>query len=59
MEPILDFLRGSFVYIVAVVLPLAGLILAIIRLAEGDRIEGARIAAAAALGGFLYALLLT
>jgi hypothetical protein len=54
----LDRLRGIFIYAVALVLPLAGAILAVIRLAEGDREEGLRLAVAVALGGALYALLL-
>jgi len=56
--PILDFLRRYFAYIVAIALPLAGVILAVIKLVEGDRDEGLRIAAAAVLGACLYALLL-
>ena len=56
--PILDFLRRWFAVIVAVALPLAGVILAVIRFAEGDREDAFRIAAAALLGVCLYALLL-
>ncbi len=55
----LDFLRGIFVYVVAIALPLAGVILAIVKFAAGDRDEGIRIAAAALLGVCLYALLLS
>jgi hypothetical protein len=57
--PILDFLRRNFAYIVAVALPLAGLVLAVIKLAEGDRDGALKIAAAALLGACLYGLLLT
>ena len=53
----LDRLRGSFIYVVAIALPLAGAVIAAIRFAEGDRDEGFRIAAAALLGACLYALL--
>jgi hypothetical protein len=56
--PILDFLRTNFAYFVAVALPLAGIVLAIVKLADGDRDEGLRIAAAALLGVCLYGLLL-
>ena len=56
--PILDFLRRYFAYFVAVALPLAGVILAIIKFVEGDREDGLRIAAFALLGACLYALLL-
>ncbi|MGH2919721.1 MAG: hypothetical protein ACRDLS_14150 [Solirubrobacteraceae bacterium] len=54
----LDWLRGSFGYIVAFVLPLAGAVLAVWRFSEGDREDGARLAAAALLGACVYALLL-
>lgn len=54
----LDRLRVLFVYVVAVVLPLAGAILAVLRYAEGDRDDGLRIAAASLLGLALYALVL-
>jgi len=53
----LDRLRASFIYIVAIVLPLAGVIIAVIRFSEGDRDEGTRIAAAALLGVSIMALL--
>jgi len=55
---LLDRLRGAFVYVVALVLPLAGVILAVIRFAEGERDEALRLAACALLGVALYALLL-
>jgi hypothetical protein len=54
----LDRLRVWFPYIVAVALPLAGAILAILRFTEGDREDGLRLAAASLLGLALYALLL-
>ena len=56
--PILDFLRRNFALFVAVALPLAGVILAVIKVAEGDRRDALRTAAAALLGVCLYALLL-
>lgn len=59
IAPILDFLRANFAYFVAVALPLAGVVLAIVKFADGDRDEGLRIAAASLLGVCLYALLLT
>ena len=40
----LDRLRGLFPVIVAVALPLAGAVLAIVRFADGDRDEGLRLA---------------
>jgi len=55
----LDRLRELFPLIVAVALPLAGAVLAIVRFADGDRDEGLRLAAATVLGSALYALLLT
>ena len=55
----LDRLRELFALIVAVALPLAGAVLAIVRFADGDRDEGLRLAAATVLGSALYALLLT
>lgn len=58
LSSILDFLRANFLYFVAVVLPLAGLVLAVVKYAGGDRHEGLGIAAAALLGACLYALLL-
>jgi hypothetical protein len=54
----LDFLRGIFVYVVAIALPLAGVILAIAKFADGDRDEAIRIGAATLLGACVYALLL-
>ena len=58
LAPVLDFLRRNFAYFVAVALPLAGVILAIVKVADGDRDAGLGIAAAALLGVCLYALLL-
>lgn len=52
----LDRLRTAFPYIVAVALPLAGVIIAVLRYTQGDRDEGVRIAVAALLGMFLYGL---
>ena len=57
MALMLDRLRGSFIYVVALVLPLAGVVIAAIRFAEGDRDEAVRIAAAALLGTCVLALL--
>jgi hypothetical protein len=53
----LDWLRAAFPYIVAIVLPLAGLVLALARYVEQDRDEAVRLAAASAVGFALYALL--
>ena len=44
----LDRLRGCFRYIVAVALPLAGAVLAVVRFADGDRDEALRSRAAVA-----------
>jgi hypothetical protein len=55
----LDRLRWLFPFVVALALPLAGIIIAAVRFAEGDRDDGLRLAAAALLGVALYALLLT
>ena len=52
----LDRLRWLFPFVVALVLPLAGVILAAARFAEGDREEAGRLAAATLLGVALYAL---
>jgi hypothetical protein len=54
----LDRLRAAFPYVVAIALPLAGVLIAVIRYAQGDRDDGLQIAAAAFLGLCLYALLL-
>jgi hypothetical protein len=55
---VLDFLRANFAYFVAVALPLAGVIMAIAKYADGDRDTAIGIAAASVLGLCLYALLL-
>ena len=55
----LDRLRWVFPYAVALALPLAGVVLAVVRYADGERDEALRLAAAAVLGVALYALLLT
>jgi len=52
-------LSAAFPYIVALGLPLAGLLLAVLKLSEGDREDAGRILGAALLGCALYALLLT
>lgn len=56
MAPVLDFLRANVALFIAVALPLAGLIMAIAKFADGDREDGSRIAAATVLGICLYAL---
>lgn len=53
-----DALRASFIYVLAVVLPLAGVIVAITRFAAGERDEGVRLLAASVLGVFMYLLFL-
>lgn len=57
LSRVLDQLRLGFPYIVALVFPLAGLILAIVKFTESDRDEGVRLLGATALGVALYALL--
>ena len=52
----LDHLRGVFIYAIAVVLPLAGVVLAVARFAGGERDEALRVAVASLLGILLYAL---
>jgi hypothetical protein len=59
LDRVLDQLRMAFPYIVALGLPLAGLMLAIYRFTEGDRDDAARLLGATLLGVALYALLLT
>jgi hypothetical protein len=51
----LDRLRWIFPFVVAVVLPLAGVLLAAARFADGDRDEARLLAAATLLGVALYA----
>ena len=55
---VLDRLRGAFIYIVAALLPLAGIILAAVRYAQGERDESLRILLATFIGVCLYGLLL-
>jgi hypothetical protein len=55
----LDRLREAFPYIVAIALPLAGVIIAVVRYTQGARDDALRIAVAAFLGMCLYGLLLT
>ncbi len=52
----LDRLRMLFPYIVALALPLAGVIIAVIRYSEGEHDDALRLAAVALLGMSLYAL---
>ncbi len=59
LAPIFDWLRASFIYIVAFALPLAGAVLAVLRYVDGEREEGARILAAAVLGACVYAVVFT
>lgn len=49
----LDYLRGSFVYVLALLLPLAGVIVAITRFTASERDEGFRLLAASVLGGLV------
>jgi drug/metabolite transporter (DMT)-like permease len=55
---ILDRLRVAFPYLVAVALPLAGIVIAVVRYSQGDHEDALRIALAAFLGMCLYGLLL-
>lgn len=55
----LDRLRWIFPLAVALALPLAGAVLAVVRFVDGNRDEALRLAAASLLGLMLYALLLT
>jgi 3-polyprenyl-4-hydroxybenzoate decarboxylase len=55
----LDRLRWSFPYIVAVCLPLAGVVIAVVRYTQDDREDALRIALAALVGVCLYGLLFT
>jgi Na+-driven multidrug efflux pump len=59
LRAMLDRLRWVFPLVVALVLPLAGAVMAAIRFGQGDREEALRIAAATLLGAGLYALLFT
>jgi hypothetical protein len=55
---VLDRLRWVFPYAVAVLLPLAGVIIALVRYTQGDREDALRIALAAFVGLCLYGLFL-
>ena len=52
----LDHVRVAFPYIVAIALPLAGIVIAILRYTQGEHDDALRIAVAALLGLFLYGL---
>ncbi len=54
----LDTLRGAFAYIVAAALPLAGVVLAVLRFVQGERNEAFMLLAAALFGLCVYLLLL-
>jgi hypothetical protein len=54
----LDGLRRAFPYVIAIVLPLAGALIAAVRFQQGARDDALRIAAASLLGLCLLALLL-
>jgi len=54
---LLDALRVGFPYIVAFLLPFAGVVIAVVRYSQGDRDDALRIAAAAVLGISVYGLL--
>ncbi|MEJ7798673.1 MAG: hypothetical protein WKF42_09255 [Solirubrobacteraceae bacterium] len=53
---ILDFLRGFFIYAIAIALPLAGVILALAKFTQRERDEAVRLLVASLLGVCLYAL---
>jgi hypothetical protein len=53
---VLDRLRWAFPFVVALVFPLAGAILAAARFVEGDREEGVRLLVVTLLGVAIYAL---
>lgn len=54
----LDRLRWFFPFALALLLPLVGAILAVLRYADGEREEALQLAAASLLGLALYGLLL-
>ncbi|MGH2941567.1 MAG: hypothetical protein ACRDLN_02160 [Solirubrobacteraceae bacterium] len=54
-----DRLTKAFPYALALVLPLAGAILAVVRLQEGNRVDALRLALTALIGLCVLALLLT
>ncbi len=47
-------LSGSFLYVIAAALPLAGLLLGLLRIGEGRSQEGAWLIAAALLGTIIW-----
>ena len=57
MANLLDVLRRAFPYIIALLLPLAGLLLAAARFAEDDREEAVRLFAVSLLGASIYFVL--
>ena len=59
LRAILDWLRAFFPYAVALILPLAGLVLAGAKYAEHQRDEAWRLAALSLVGCLLWALALT
>ena len=58
MANLLDFMRRAFPYIIALVVPLAGVVLAGGRFAEDDREEAVRLFAVSLLGASVWLLLL-
>lgn len=58
LAPVLDWFRGNFIYVVAFLLPMAGAVLVVWQLTEGDRDKAGRILAAAVLGACVYALVI-
>jgi hypothetical protein len=59
MRPILDWLRASFIYLFSALLPLAGAVMAVVRLTEGERDEAARVLAASVAGALVWLIVLT
>jgi len=57
MKPVLDFLRVNFGFIVAVVFPLAGVVMAAAKYLAGDRELGVRLGLASLLCVCIYAVL--
>jgi hypothetical protein len=53
---VLDSLRWLFPFVVALVFPLAGVLLAAARFVEGERDEGLRLLGVTLLGVAIYAL---
>jgi hypothetical protein len=56
LRGVLDHLRRAFPFVVALVFPLAGAILAAARFVEGDREDGVRLLGVTLLGVAIYAL---